>query len=767
MEGGRTKRLRGTLLALAAAASLAFAAPALGQARLLPPGFFDTVPRMGPGVAVTADRLTYNADTHEVFAEGDVEVDYQGYHITGEHLVFDQRAGTAHFVGDVNVEAPDGTIYTAPDMRLSQAMHDALMEQLTITTKGGGLITAGNGHFRSGDRTVLTEATYAPCGVCIDAKGHRIGWSVKSARMVYDHKTSMVTLDRPTLYLLGIPVAWLPWLSLPDPSKRVSRLLMPSYDSSPQIGSKITVPYFIPIGEDTDIILSPTLLTRQGFLIAGEWDQRFPKGAVRVRVSGIQQRDPGAFTGQVGDRQWRGAIQAAGAFTPVKTWTVGWSYTAFTDAAFFSDYRMNSDKSAVNEVYATHLAGNEFLDFRIQRFNLLGNVTAAQQDAQALTLPNARYRNVLYLPDEMGEIDLSADLQGISRAADDQRAALPGPAGPVPYDFGRREQKVHGTVEADWQRRWIVPGGFVLTPFLGLRADAAYADYYPAPVPGGPGPEQKISLFNATPIAALDVRFPMIARTGPATHLVEPIAQLVYRGSDTTDLGITNDNAQSFIFDDTDLFSYNRFSGTDRQETGLRANLGAHYLVTFDNGSWFDLLGGQSFQLAGPNAFAQPDPTQVTTGQGLSGSASYIVLGAQGSPVPGLTGAGKLQIDPGGRGITRAGLGGSYGIAGYNFNADYLYVAKNPERGVVNDQQEVLAGVSAPVPFVDYWRVNAYGAWDLSAKSWLAAGGGVHYDDGYLRYGADIAATGPTNTTPNDLRITASLSLLGLDGPGG
>ena len=299
-----------------------------------------------------------------------------------------------------------------------------------------------------------------------------------------------------------------------------------------------------------------------------------------------------------------------------------------------------------------------------------------------------------------------------------------------------------------------------MTPLLGLRTDATYADYTDTSV--SPSMERQIDLFNATPIAAVDVRYPLIIRGGPATQVVEPIAQVYYRGSDVSDVGIANDNAQSFVFDDTNLFSYNRFTGTDRQETGLRANLGGHYQANFDGGQWLDIIGGQSFQLAGPNAFASADPTQVTTGQGLSASNSYVVLGATGSPLPNLTLAGKLQVDPSDVRITRSGIGGAYGIAGWNFNLDYLYVAQDLARGVLTDQQEVAGGVS--VPLFDYWRVSTHASWDIAADSWLDAGGGVHYDDGYLRYGGDVEATGPTNATPNDLQFTASFDLKGLGG---
>jgi len=769
--GGETSRVRamlrraasGAVVALFACATPAFAqqAPA-DQMSLLPPGFFQNMPQFGgTNVAVTADRLTYNADGHQIIADGKVEILYGGYDITGDHLVFDQRARTAHFVGNTVVRTPDGTVYRGPDLKLSQPMRSALMRELTITTKSGALIVAGDGDFRSGDETVLTDSTYSPCGRCIDAKGHRIGWSVKSARMIYNEKSSTVTLEQPSLYLLGIPVGWLPWLSIPDPSKRMNRFLMPSLDYSAETGAMLSVPYFVAAGADTDLIFTPSITTRQGLMLAGEWDQRFPNGNTMVRVSGIQQRDPGAFStvDEAGALPSRGAIQSYGQFRPTKEWTVGWSYTAFTDPGYFSDYRINQDKSATNEVYATRLTRDDFFDARLQQFNVLGPMSAAaaaaQPGKQGLALPNIRYHGVNYLPGDNGEVDLSASLLGVDRAADDSRATLPGP---VPYDYGRQENKTHATAEADWQKRFVTPGGFVATPFLGLRADAAYAAYYGS-LPASPATYLQASLFNATPIAALDVRYPMIARSEGATHVLEPIAQLVYRGSDVTNVGITNDNAQSFILSDTNLFSYNRFSGSDRQETGLRANVGAHYQVNFDNGGWLDLVGGESFQLAGVNAFAQPDPTQVTTGEGMSSAASYVVLGAQGSVVPGLTTGAKVQVDPAGGGITRGGIDGTYATDSYDVDMHYLYVAKNADRGVLADQNEVGAGVTVPVPYVDYWKFHTYGAWDIAASTWLSAGAGLTYDDGYLRYGAEVQATGPTNVTPNDLRVLATFSL--------
>ncbi len=235
---------------------------------------------------------------------------------------------------------------------------------------------------------------------------------------------------------------------------------------------------------------------------------------------------------------------------------------------------------------------------------------------QGMTLPSGKFAGVLDLGDDMGRLSYSASLIDVWRGAD-QTALFPGPGPGIPYVTGNEGFKSHLAVEAGWEKQFILPGGVVATPYLAARADAAYYNRTAGPIGAPYTTTPDATLLSLTPIAAMDVRFPMIASDGLDTHLIEPIAQLVFRGSNTTAVGITNDNAQSFVFDDTNLFSYNRFSGSDRQETGLRANVGGHYLANFADGGWIDLLAGESFHLAGVNGLGISDAAQTGTSSGL------------------------------------------------------------------------------------------------------------------------------------------------------
>lgn len=740
---------RGLLAGAAFAMALALPGTALSQSALLPAGIFDMKVTPGQGSsAVEADRLVYNAGTGVIEADGNVVLNYQGTLLRAEKVVFNQRTGQLFAEGNVYVREPNGVVYEMDRLDMTGGMKEAFVNSLTLTTANGTRVTAREATYEAELTTILIEGSYSPCGLCVDEKGRRIGWQVKSARMIYDKPNASLIVEQPTLEFLGAPVAWLPWFWMPDPSQpRATGPRMPSVDYSDKLGVELTVPYFMGVGPDIDILLSPRLMSRQGVLAHGGLTWRLPewRGTVDIKASGLYQLDPGAFH-PVGQKDWRGAIQTSGEFKPVDEWTVGWSYTAFTDNAYLEDYGLTDSDTSVNQVYATHLSDSLWIDGRIQRFNRIGNYTSADEDRQGLNAPRISAAHIYDLEPGWGRINLRGDLASIIRAAD-QNATYNG----VTYHTGLEGTKLHARVEAGWENQYILPGGVTATPFLGGRLDAAS---YDGASLNGPAAS---SLLSLTPIAAIDVRWPLMARTASSTHLFEPIAQLVYRGSSTTDVGITNDDAHSFVFDTSNLFSYNKFSGIDRQETGLRANIGAQYLGTFDNGSWLNLVAGQSFHLAGANAYDATDLVQVGASTGLNAAASHLVASARAGIAGGLSGAAKIQVDPSAWRVTRFGTGVSYAPASwFSLGADYIYLASDPALGITDDRQEAAA--RAKVVLADYYAVSGSVAWDIEAGSWTKATLGADYDDNYLAYG------GAVNFTPTSWGFTFGLKLKGPDG---
>ena len=247
---------------------------------------------------------------------------------------------------------------------------------------------------------------------------------------------------------------------------------------------------------------------------------------------------------------------------------------------------------------------------------------AARNDEQPWVLPTFDYS---YTPDEPvfgGELNFDLNARVINRSELDDSLALPAVR-------GLEGTNSRLTAEAEWKKSLITDAGLVITPMFDVRGDGLAANLSPDSVAAinsmasdlnglAYSPEGNIyngvvadirsayNRFMAT--AGLELRWPVLFSMTGSSHVLEPMAQLFARPDErfAGELGIPNEDAQSFVFDATTLFERDKFSGYDRIEGGTRANLGLRYSGSFANGWTTNALFGQSYHLAGENSFASP-----------------------------------------------------------------------------------------------------------------------------------------------------------------
>ena len=94
--------------------------------------------------------------------------------------------------------------------------------------------------------------------------------------------------------------------------------------------------------------------------------------------------------------------------------------------------------------------------------------------------------------------------------------------------------------------------------------------------------------------AGLEARYPILMTAPNSSHVFEPIVQVFARPDERLAGALPNEDAQSFVFDASNLFDRDKFSGFDRIEGGTRANIGARYTGTFDAGYTLRGVFGQS-----------------------------------------------------------------------------------------------------------------------------------------------------------------------------
>ena len=81
--------------------------------------------------------------------------------------------------------------------------------------------------------TVFHSGVYTACEPCKDDPKKPPLWQVKAARIIHDQGEKMIYFEDARLEFFGLPIAWLPYFSAPDPTvKRKTGVLMPSITSS-------------------------------------------------------------------------------------------------------------------------------------------------------------------------------------------------------------------------------------------------------------------------------------------------------------------------------------------------------------------------------------------------------------------------------------------------------------------------------------------------------------------------------------------------------
>ena len=88
----------------------------------------------------------------------------------------------------------------------------------------------------------------------------------------------MLYFEDATVDFFGLPMAYFPFLSTPDPTvKRKSGFLFPTFTSGTAYGVGVTLPYYLALAPNYDLTLYPTYTSQQGFLMEADWEHSLPR----------------------------------------------------------------------------------------------------------------------------------------------------------------------------------------------------------------------------------------------------------------------------------------------------------------------------------------------------------------------------------------------------------------------------------------------------------------------------------------------------------
>lgn len=713
-----------------AASSLAGAGTAMAKEDLLKMGMDKNATNQP--MLLQADELIYDKKNDQIIAKGNVEVYYKNYALVADNLMYDQKAKTLNAVGNVRLKEPDGGVVNADRLSLTDDFRDGFIRSFSAVTKDEARIAASSAYRKDGNTTVFERGVFTPCKQCESDPDAPPIWRIKAGKITHKKDEGNVYFEDGVFEVFGVPLVWVPYFYYPDPTvKRRSGFLGPEFGHSTDLGFYGGVPYYYALSPSADLTVTPIMTTDAGFLLKSEWRQRLSNGSYRVEAAGVVDEDP-----EEGRGKFRGSIQTKGEFDLGSFWKWGWDATLESDDTFRRFYKLD-DVFATDRISTVYLVGQNDRNYFSANLYHFGGLTATDDDdTDSIVHPSIDYNYIFANPVMGGELSYDANVLSLSR------------------DNGGDVNRIVNQLK--WRRAFTDPMGEIITPFMQARADLYKTTSFNfTDDDGNLVSEDGTTALRGSAVAGLEYRYPFVKRTETATHIVEPIGQIIVR-PDIKDQGkIPNEDAQSLVFDDTLLFDIDKFSGYDRIETGTRANVGVQYTIDTAAGWNARVVAGQSFQVAGQNSFGEDT--------GLENNQSDYVAGLYLDLSRNLQFVSQIRLDENDLSIKREDfqLTGSYGP--FMASANYVNSRAQPALDFTRDREEFAA--AAAIKLADHWSVFGDIRYDLDDDLMIRNAIGVKYTDECFMLSVSYVET---NVEDGDIRpdqtVLVRYNLLNLGG---
>lgn len=452
-----------------------------------------------PERTLQADRIRYRIAEHLIEAEGHVRLESRQGRIEAESITMDSetRGGTMRHA----------TLFLPSGERLAA-------ERVT----------------RIND--TLFEAEHIRYTACPpDAES----WAISARHARLDQDAGELVTRSTRFELNSIPVLYLPWMT--QPLKRKSGFLSPGFATSRRRGTELSLPYYLAPAENWDATLTPTWMSKRGWMGGLEFRHVATTGTEEIRIEGLRDKSNDTTRSRI-----RGQIRhtlPAGIELEIEGDHV-------SDHDYLADFGRDTD---INRRYLTASASlSQHLAYGDWSLAAIG-----QQDMQLSS--NATVLQIL----PRFESHFAYPAGNLLRLHFDQQSTL----------FSRRTGfdgwrfVLNPYIEIPWQPD---SGSVSTLVHIGSRHNL----YRLQQLPAGDDPRPSLNAFEAS----LEIRseFERISTAGTWRHALSPVLRYDYVLADEQSTLPNFDSAFGQLTW-SNLLSGNRFAGYDRIERAHRVTL--------------------------------------------------------------------------------------------------------------------------------------------------------------------------------------------------
>ena len=624
-------------------------------------------------VRMIADRIEIAPDG-DLIASGDIEIFHGAENLIAEEIRYDTETETLNVTGPILYTDENGDTIEAEFAELSRNLQNGLLKSARIMLENQLELQAAEMERIDG---ITAELRGVAATSCISCDTRPPLWQIRASAVRHDQIKQTVHFKNAQVRVADIPVLYLPRLRIPDPSlKRAAGFLVPSIRSTSRLGTGVVVPYFIPIGTDKDITLTPYISAKTRTL--------------EVRYRQVVKNGSFTFDGAISDDDIETASLRAygrivGKFNVFEGYKLGFTLQSVSDDAYVGDYQLDTGETMESNVTLERTKEDQYQEISLSNYQSLydneGNrpfLTSFGQIEQRV--PVARVG---------GTLSVRGEFWGAARSSDLNATGL------------RTNTGVR------YQRVWDLAAGTQVSFEHESRLDHFVIDQDDAD-------DRKNT--TSTHSSALTLRWPLIGRSKTGAHFVEPIYQIASVRM-SKDIAVPAEESTHAEFDQGNLLALSRFSAPDRVETGQRRAVGVNYNYRGITGYELGVsLGEIEWE-------TQPSDFSLTSG--LAGAKSDLLLAAQAETPFGLNFYARTLLDYQGK-AGKSEVISKFNIKKYSVDGRYLFLPADDDEQRNDDIAEWTLNQSYKVG--ENWQLSNSLRYDLQADSLATAGIGVKWD---------------------------------------
>ena len=647
---------------------------------------------------ISADEVIYDEKLNIVTASGNVEISQGERIVKADAVSYNINTNVVSASGNVALLEPTGDVLFAEYVELGRDLSEGFIRDIRVLLSDRSRLAAASGQRTGGNRTELNKAIFSPCELCKDDPTRAPLWQLKADRVVHDQAEKEIRYYDARMEIFGIPVAYSPYLSHPDPTvKKKSGFLAPTFRNSDSLGLTTQIPYFWNIASNQDLTIAPILTTEQGVVAAGQYRHLFTSGYVDISGSAtVADREDGG--GETAEDRFRGHIDAEVRFDIDDTWRWGFDANRSSDDTYLRLYDFGSERTLTSRAFVEGFRGRNYA--AVNSFAFQGLRESDDNDESPIILPMADYNFVSEPLFADSIVRLDANLLALTRpeGRDSRRASL----------------------IAGWDLPFVSPIGDSYKITAQVQTDGYWVN--------GVDPDSdEVNPTGSTfdgftgrvfPQLAAEWRYPWVRTDDSFSQVIEPIVQVIAAPNGSNPGEIPNEDSRDFEFDDTNLFSLNRFAGLDRVDSGSRVNYGLKWNLVHDDGS-SEAFIGQSYALKENDDFSE--------NSGLSDHFSDYVGRIRINPINEVSFLYRFRIDDEDLEARRNELDLRIGPPLLNFSVNYLFLDSTDEVDEFGEREELTVRMNTQLS--EYWSAFASHRRDLEEKSSLETRFGLTYQD--------------------------------------